>query len=132
MSPLISHDPHIIDPEPRLAAFANEVFSTLPQIAEKHNAMSNALMQRQRDEWPFITTASDVLLHAFLDLVTDYETYMKNYPFAEARVRRERQKNKLFASFLAERQDSLESRRRDLVSLHPETRLLCSLSSLRS
>lgn len=41
---------------------------------------------------------------------------MKNYPFAEARVRREGERNPDFRDFLAERNTDELTRRRDVVS----------------
>lgn len=41
---------------------------------------------------------------------------MKNYPFAEARVRREQEKNPEFRTYLQERNTIDLTRRRDIVS----------------
>jgi hypothetical protein len=40
---------------------------------------------------------------------------MKNYPFAEARVRRERQKNPAFKRFIEERNSVELTKKRDIV-----------------
>jgi hypothetical protein len=42
---------------------------------------------------------------------------MKNYPFAEARVRRETDRNPAFRTFLNDRNNDEMSRRRDVVGL---------------
>ncbi len=42
--------------------------------------------------------------------------YMKNYPFAEARVRRETERNPQFRAFLNERNTDELTKRRDVVS----------------
>ena len=55
---------------------------------------------------------------------------MKNYPFAEARVRREGERNAQFRSFLSARNTTELTRRRDVVSTSSEmTHLLRSRCS---
>ncbi|KAK4687215.1 RHO1 GDP-GTP exchange protein 1/2, partial [Tremellales sp. Uapishka_1] len=118
IQPLREADPPLLLPEPRLKAFLAEVFSTTQSIYIAHERLLEALMGRQRSEWPFMTSATDLLLATFLD-------YIKNYPFAEARVRREALKNPGFRSFLNNRNTLELSRRRDLSVFlsRPLTRL---------
>lgn len=47
---------------------------------------------------------------------------MKNYPFAEARVRRETERSPAFGAFLNERNTDELTRRRDIVKF---TRFIC-------
>jgi hypothetical protein len=76
-----------------------------------------------------LTSATDLLLAASLEAAPLYETvccvrqlcsdtyqYMKNYPFADARVRREAEKNPGFQQFLSERNTTELTQRRDIVS----------------
>jgi hypothetical protein len=75
-----------------------------------------------------MTTATDLLLGTLLEVAGLYEAvsrmssssldalqYIKNYPFAEARVRREINKNEAFAGFLMDRNTHELTRRRDVV-----------------
>jgi len=42
--------------------------------------------------------------------------YMKNYPFSDARVKRERDQNTKFRAFLSDRNNAELTQRRDVVS----------------
>jgi hypothetical protein len=42
--------------------------------------------------------------------------YMKNYPFSDARVKRERDQNPKFRAFLSDRNNAELTQRRDVVS----------------
>ncbi|WVF72308.1 hypothetical protein IAT40_007121 [Kwoniella sp. CBS 6097] len=125
IQPLRDHDPPLLTPETRLHAFIAEVFSTAQQIYHAHVRLLGRLMERQRHEWPLITTATDILLGTLLEIVDLYESYMKNYPFAEARVRREQGRNGPFRAFLSERNTNELTRRRDISAFlsRPVTRL---------
>ncbi|WVR05091.1 hypothetical protein IAU60_002103 [Kwoniella sp. DSM 27419] len=125
IQPLKEADPPILEPQNRLYAFIAEVFSTVQQIYHAHVRLLGRLMERQRHEWPLMTTATDLLLGTLLEMVDLYEAYMKNYPFAEARVRREQARNEPFKIFLAERNTIELTRRRDLSVFlsRPVTRL---------
>nr|XP_019013428.1 uncharacterized protein I206_01495 [Kwoniella pini CBS 10737]OCF52209.1 hypothetical protein I206_01495 [Kwoniella pini CBS 10737] len=125
IQPLREHDPPLLSPPTRLHAFIAEVFSTTQQIYHAHVRLLGRLMERQRHEWPLMTTATDILLGTLLEIVELYESYMKNYPFAEARVRREVAKNPPFRTFLSERNTFDLTRRRDISVFlsRPVTRL---------
>ncbi|OCF39870.1 hypothetical protein I317_06307 [Kwoniella heveanensis CBS 569] len=125
IQPLRDHHPPLLTPDSRLHAFIAEVFSTAQQIYHAHVRLLGRLMERQRHEWPLITTATDILLGTLLEIVDLYESYMKNYPFAEARVRREQGRNGPFRAFLAERNTIELTRRRDISVFlsRPVTRL---------
>lgn len=49
--------------------------------------------------------------------VDEHLQYMKNYPFAEARVKRETERNPQFRTFLNDRNNNELTARRDIVSL---------------
>ncbi|WVQ70220.1 uncharacterized protein L199_008446 [Kwoniella botswanensis] len=125
IQPLREYDPPLLSPESRLHAFIAEVFSTSQQIYHAHVRLLGRLMERQRHEWPLMTTATDILLGTLLEIVELYESYMKNYPFAEARVRREQERNPPFRAFLSQRNTYDLTRRRDISVFlsRPVTRL---------
>ncbi|WVW83239.1 hypothetical protein I302_105258 [Kwoniella bestiolae CBS 10118] len=125
IQPLRDCDPPLLSPESRLHAFIAEVFSTSQQIYHAHVRLLGRLMERQRHEWPLMTTATDILLGTLLEIVELYESYMKNYPFAEARVRREQERNPPFRAFLSQRNTYDLTRRRDISVFlsRPVTRL---------
>ncbi|WRT67006.1 uncharacterized protein IL334_003972 [Kwoniella shivajii] len=125
IQPLRDHEPPLLAPESRLNAFVAEVFSTAQQIYHAHVRLLGRLMERQRHEWPLMTTATDIILGILLEIVDLYESYMKNYPFAEARVRREQERSPPFRTFLSERNSYDLTRRRDISVFlsRPVTRL---------
>ncbi|WWC85367.1 uncharacterized protein L201_000230 [Kwoniella dendrophila CBS 6074] len=125
IEPLKQHDPPLLASDSRLHAFIAEVFSTSQQIYHAHVRLLGRLMERQRHEWPLMTTATDILLGTLLEIVDLYEAYMKNYPFAEARVRREQERNPPFRAFLSQRNSYDLTRRRDISVFlsRPVTRL---------
>ncbi|ORY32258.1 hypothetical protein BCR39DRAFT_523619 [Naematelia encephala] len=116
IQPLRDQQPPLLIPQPRLDAFITEVFSTIPSIYVGHAKLLDRLMERQRAEWPLVTSVADLFLETFLEIIDLYETYMKNYPFAEARIRRESDHNPAFRDFLAERNTHELTRRRDISS----------------
>lgn len=109
----------------KLEPFIAEVFSTASILSHAHETILRNLMERQRIEWPLLTTATDIYLQTMLEIVDLYEAYMKNYPFAEARVRRESVKNKEFRKFLESRNTASLTNRRDIFTFlsRPVTRL---------
>ncbi|GFZ46220.1 hypothetical protein JCM24511_04467 [Saitozyma sp. JCM 24511] len=126
IQPLREYQPPLLVPEARLHAFIAEAFSSVQQIYLAHASLLDKLMERQRTEWPLLTSATDLLLGLYLETVPLYETYMKNYPFADARVRREAEKNVGFRQYLSERTTTEITRRRDIESVflsRPVTRL---------
>ncbi|WWD15802.1 hypothetical protein CI109_100226 [Kwoniella shandongensis] len=125
IQPLRDHEPPLLTPPAKLNAFVAEVFSTAQLIYHAHLKLLGRLMERQRHEWPLLTTATDILLSTFLEISELYEAYMKNYPFAEARVRREASRNPDFRSFLEDRNTVDLTKRRDISVFlqRPVTRL---------
>ncbi|EAL22516.1 hypothetical protein CNBB3940 [Cryptococcus deneoformans B-3501A] len=109
----------------KLEPFIAEVFSTAVILSHAHETILRNLMERQRIEWPLLTTATDIYLQIMLEIVDPYEAYMKNYPFAEARVRRESVKNQEFHKFLELRNTASLTNRRDIFTFlsRPVTRL---------
>ena len=55
----------------------------------------------------------------------EYESYIKHYPLAEARHRRELRRNPTYAAFIAARAEDTRTRKRDLITFisRPVTRL---------
>ncbi|ORX39762.1 hypothetical protein BD324DRAFT_614892 [Kockovaella imperatae] len=125
IKPLRDRAQPLIKPESRLQFFIDEVFSCAPALREAHERLLLKLLERQRYEWPLLTSGTDLLLQHFLEHVSLYEQYMKNYPFAEARVRREKAKNPGFRNFLEVRNTTQLTRKRDLSVFlsRPITRL---------
>ncbi|RXK38363.1 hypothetical protein M231_04405 [Tremella mesenterica] len=125
IQPLRTADQLLFSSKEKLDAFIAEVFSSVQAIQMAHIRLLDRLMERQRAEWPLITSVSDLLLDSFLTSAELYEQYMKNYPFAESRVKREVLTNPGFQQFLKERNNMELTRRRDLVIFlsRPLTRL---------
>ena len=48
--------PPLLTPEHRLQAFVMEVFSTIPEIHAVHEQLLNRLLERQRTEWPLVSS----------------------------------------------------------------------------
>ncbi|WVO12788.1 hypothetical protein L204_100396 [Cryptococcus depauperatus] len=91
--------PPVIEPA-RLELFSVEVFSNAAQIYHAHIKILKRLMERQRQEWPLLATATDIFLQSLLEIADLYDAYMKNYPFAQASVRRELATNDAFQQFI--------------------------------
>nr|ODN81229.1 hypothetical protein L203_05735 [Cryptococcus depauperatus CBS 7841] len=89
----------VIEPA-RLELFSVEVFSNAAQIYHVHIKILKRLMERQRQEWPLLATATDIFLQSLLEIADLYDAYMKNYPFAQASVRRELATNDAFQQFI--------------------------------
>ena len=91
IKPLRDVSPALIKPESRLQFFIEEVFSSAPALRESHEQLLLKLLERQRYEWPLVrlpynplpplsridfcqmTSATDLLLHHFLEHVDLYE-----------------------------------------------------------
>lgn len=58
------------------------------------------LQERQLDSHPLVRSLTDILLDGLVTLLGLYEAYLKHYPYAEARLRRETVKNPKFATFI--------------------------------
>lgn len=116
MEQLLNQDPPIITPPERLKAFTMEVFSTLQAIYQAHAALLESLMKRQRDEWPLFGTATDLFLGTMLECSELYEVYMKNYPFAKSRIRREEGRNPDFRAFVHGHTALIHAKRRDIFA----------------
>ncbi|KAF4571140.1 hypothetical protein EYR36_008468 [Pleurotus pulmonarius] len=94
-------DPPIMKAD-SLESFISEVFYNLYNITDHHQRMLAALFARQRDQHPLIQSIADVVLEAILNpgFRDSYITYIKHYPIAESRHRRELKKNKSYATFI--------------------------------
>lgn len=58
------------------------------------------LQERQLESHPVIQSISDILIDSLFDLLVAYERYLKHYPYAEARLRREMTKNEAFRDYV--------------------------------
>ncbi|KAJ8508807.1 hypothetical protein ONZ45_g8965 [Pleurotus djamor] len=98
---LRSANPPIIRPE-QLEPFITDVFNNVGQILQNHQRMVAALFARQRDQHPLIQSIADVVLDAILlpTFRDAYIPYIKHYPLAESRHRRELKRNKAYESFI--------------------------------
>ncbi|KAG9039251.1 hypothetical protein FRB95_011836 [Tulasnella sp. JGI-2019a] len=123
--PLLSSDPPIIAPTSTLEAFIKDVFSNVSEIEKIHQSMVASLFRRQRKEHPIITSIADILLDAALSFQEQYEVYIKHYPIAEGRHRRELKENPAYARFIERAAQDTRTRKRDLITLisRPVTRL---------
>ncbi|KIM33349.1 hypothetical protein M408DRAFT_14127 [Serendipita vermifera MAFF 305830] len=124
LAPLVQAQPPII-PADRIDAFVREVFWNLDSILDHHQRLVAALFDRQRDQHPIIQSVSDVILAATLAFTEDYEIYIKHYPLAEARHRREMRRNPAYQAFLSKCTTDKRTRKRDLITFisRPVTRL---------
>ncbi|KAG8890813.1 hypothetical protein FRB98_004858 [Tulasnella sp. 332] len=123
--PLLSSDPPIISPHIALEAFIKDVFSNVGEIEKIHQMMVASLFRRQRKEHPIIASIADIVLDASLSFQEQYEVYIKHYPIAEGRHRRELKENPAYARFIEHAAQDTRTRKRDLITLisRPVTRL---------
>ncbi|EJU00455.1 hypothetical protein DACRYDRAFT_117410 [Dacryopinax primogenitus] len=105
--------------------FLLEVFSNLPAIRAQHDVLLSRLFERQRSQHPYTLSIADIILDSSLRSTSAYETYIKHYPLAEARHRRELQINPAYASLLEAFSDDPRIRKRDVITFlsRPVTRL---------
>lgn len=111
--------------------------------------MLAALFSRQREQHPLVQSVTDIILDSQSDTSifllcdakayhpasllfrSEYETYIKSYPLAEARHRSELKKNPAYREWLQQCYHDPRVRKRDLVTFisRPVTRLprLCLL-----
>ncbi|KZT57930.1 hypothetical protein CALCODRAFT_495589 [Calocera cornea HHB12733] len=122
---LCSASPPPIGPKPVLEAFLLEVFSNLSSIRAQHERMLGLLFERQREQHPIIASVADIVLDGALRSTPEYEVYIKHYPLAEARHRRELSHNPHYAQLVTSCGDDPRVRRRDLITFlsRPVTRL---------
>lgn len=111
--------------------------------------MLASLFLRQKEQHPLVQSVTDIILHSQFNMPSsfprnaktgppasllfrsEYETYIKNYPLAEARHRSELKKNSNYREWLQKCYQRPGVRKRDLVTFiaRPVTRLprLCLL-----
>ncbi|KAJ6619767.1 hypothetical protein B0H10DRAFT_2024882 [Mycena sp. CBHHK59/15] len=110
-----------------LHKFINEVFGNLDQLAAHHQRMLGALFARQREQHPVVQSISDIILDTALkeDFRVAYEVYIKNYPLAESRHRKELKQNADYQAFIQSVSSDPRIRKRDLATFlsRPVTRL---------
>ncbi|KAJ6576436.1 hypothetical protein DFH09DRAFT_1276455 [Mycena vulgaris] len=123
---LRSASPPIIR-ESFLNKFINEVFGNLDQLVAHHQNMLGALFARQREQHPVVQSISDIILDTSLkeDFRSSYEVYIKNYPLAESRHRKELKQNQDYQAFVQSVSTDPRIRKRDLTTFlsRPVTRL---------
>ncbi|KAJ7603752.1 hypothetical protein DFH06DRAFT_1256028 [Mycena polygramma] len=123
---LRSASPPIIR-ETFLNKFIDEVFGNLNQVISHHQYMLGALFARQREQFPVVESISDIILDTALkeDFRTSYEVYIKNYPLAESRHRKELSQNQDYQTFVQSVSTDRRIRKRDLTTFlsRPVTRL---------
>ncbi|KAJ7756435.1 hypothetical protein DFH07DRAFT_820553 [Mycena maculata] len=123
---LRSADPPVIR-ESFLNKFIYEVFGNLDQIIAHHQYMLAALFARQREQHPLVQSLSDIILDTALkeEFRTSYEVYIKNYPLAESRHRKELTQNQEYQAFVQSVSTDPRIRKRDLTTFlsRPVTRL---------
>ncbi|KAJ7707684.1 hypothetical protein B0H17DRAFT_1000886 [Mycena rosella] len=124
---LRSASPPIIR-ESFLNKFINEVFGTLTNWRVAHIPIHvSALFARQREQHPVVQSISDIILDTALkdDFRSSYEVYIKNYPLAESRHRKELKQNQDYQAFVQSVSTDPRIRKRDLTTFlsRPVTRL---------
>ncbi|KAJ7104153.1 hypothetical protein B0H15DRAFT_11382 [Mycena belliarum] len=110
-----------------LHKFITEVFGNLDQLVAHHQRMLGALFARQREQHPIVHSISDIVLDTALreDFRASYEVYIKNYPLAESRHRKELKQNQDYQAFVQSVSTDPRIRKRDLTTFlsRPVTRL---------
>lgn len=122
--PLLTAVPPVMPPD-CIQDFISEVFWNLESIAGHHQRMLAILFARQREQHPLVQSVADVILEACLLFRQDYESYIKHYPLAEARHRKELRKNGGYQEFIQKCSHDSRIRKRDLITFlsRPVTRL---------
>lgn len=117
ITPLRCADPPIIA-ENSLSGFIAEVFGNLSQILTHHQRLLAALFARQREQHPFVLSIADIILETALNpgFRSAYEIYIKHYPIAESRHRKELKRNSSYQSFVQSVSSDPRIRKRDLVT----------------
>ncbi|KAG8964003.1 hypothetical protein FRC00_004149 [Tulasnella sp. 408] len=123
--PLLSANPPIIAPADELESFIKDVFANISDVEKIHESLLASLFERQRREHPVVTSLSDLILDASFGFQEPYEIYIKNYPIAEGRHRKELKFNQEYSRFIEQCSQDTRIKKRDLISLlsRPVTRL---------
>jgi hypothetical protein len=118
-------NPPVITPEIRLRTFRNEVFQNITDILARHRVSLAALFERQKEQHPLISSVADIELDSALGVRDDYEAYIKQYPIAESRHRRELRSNPAYNALIENALKDPRLLRRGLIDLisRPVTRL---------
>ncbi|KAJ7227194.1 hypothetical protein GGX14DRAFT_418522 [Mycena pura] len=110
-----------------LNKYINEVFGNIDEIVAHHQRMLGALFSRQREQHPVVQSISDIILDTSLreDFRSSYEVYIKAYPLAESRHRKELIQNSEYQAFIQSVSNDRRIRKRDLTTFlsRPVTRL---------
>lgn len=118
-------DPPVVTPETRLRTFRNEVFQNITDILARHRLSLSKLFERQREQHPLISSIADIELDSALEVQPDYEAYIKQYPIAESRHRRELKSNQAYKALIDKALKDPRLMKRGLIDLisRPVTRL---------
>ncbi|KAJ7650251.1 hypothetical protein FB45DRAFT_887431, partial [Roridomyces roridus] len=123
---LRSASPPVI-PESILNKFIKEVFGNIDEVVAQHHAMLGALFARQREQHPLVQSVSDIVLDMALNeqFLTSYDVYIKNYPLAESRHRKEFMQNKAYQTLIQSVSSDPRIRKREMTTFlsRPVTRL---------
>lgn len=122
---LMEADPPVITPATRLRTFRNEVFQNITDILARHRISLASLFERQREQHPLISSVADIELDSALAVRDDYEAYIKQYPIAESRHRRELGLNPAYIALIDRALKDPRLMKRGLIDLisRPVTRL---------
>jgi hypothetical protein len=145
IDPLLRAKPPVIDKPELLQRFIGDVFGNLDGILVLHQRMLQALFNRQSDQHPLVQSFADIILDSkdaspFLEFASShiviiailkaefrsaYDTYIKHYPLAESRHRKELLRNRAYQNFMQNASQDERIRKRDLVTFlsRPVTRL---------
>ena len=102
MQPLKNASPPII-PLEQLDEFLSLVLANIDQIRAASKSFLEALLTRQREQYPIIQSIGDIVLDAASTWGAEYHQYTTNLPFAEMRFKKEKISNPRFLEFLAVR-----------------------------
>ncbi|CED84061.1 RhoGEF GTPase [Phaffia rhodozyma] len=114
-TPIATVGPRLMPPE-KVPTFIADIFHNINSIFPKHSKMVYHLQERQLESHPVVQSISDILIINLFDLLGDYEKYLKHYPYAEARLRREITKNHAFKKLVDDCGRSELVRKQDLAS----------------
>ncbi|KAF8312518.1 hypothetical protein DL93DRAFT_2229023 [Clavulina sp. PMI_390] len=125
INPLMAADPPVITPETRLRTFRNDVFQNITDILALHRVSLEKLFERQREQHPIVVSIADIELDSAFELQPEYEAYIKQYPIAESRHRRELKANSKYRDFIEAALKDPRLLKRGIIDLisRPVTRL---------
>ncbi|KAL9714072.1 hypothetical protein Ac2012v2_002380 [Leucoagaricus gongylophorus] len=119
-------DPQIMSADD-LSGFVHDVFGNMKEIFSLHQQLLHALFERQCEQHPVLQTVADIVLDKVIrnEFRSAYETYIKHYPLAESRHRKELKRNNAYERLCQSIYNDPRVRKRDLITFlsRPVTRL---------